>query len=87
LQFLWGNGVQGPNSSYVLELNAKGGEIKAKATGSATTWLIKTLLLQKLLSYGEEIWLWEKGEFSDSWSKLVLKVIFICQNKVFLTYR
>jgi hypothetical protein len=38
-----------------LELNAKGGEIKAKATGSATTWLIKTLLLQKLLSYGEEI--------------------------------
>jgi hypothetical protein len=57
-------------------LNAKGGEIKAKATGSATTcefqnfsvvsilvFFIKTLLFQKLLSYEGEIWLWEKGEF------------------------
>jgi hypothetical protein len=64
-----------PNSSPVLLLNAKGGEIKAKATGSANhlwisnilvldSWyLIKTLLLQKLFSYGGEIWLWEKGEF------------------------
>jgi hypothetical protein len=49
-------------------LNAKGGEIKAKATGSATTcefqnfsvvrilvFFIKTLLFQKLLSYEGEI--------------------------------
>jgi hypothetical protein len=49
-------------------LNAKGGEIKAKATGSVTTYeifknlsvsilgfFIQTLLLQKLLSCGGEI--------------------------------
>jgi hypothetical protein len=30
-------GLKGPNSSFVLVLNAKGGEIKAKATGSAAT--------------------------------------------------
>jgi hypothetical protein len=35
--FLWGNGVKRLNSSSVLVLDAKGGEIKAKATGSATT--------------------------------------------------
>jgi hypothetical protein len=30
-------GLKRPNSSSVLVLNTKGGEIKAKATGSATT--------------------------------------------------
>jgi hypothetical protein len=30
-------GFKRPNSSSVLMFNAKGGEIKAKATGSATT--------------------------------------------------
>jgi hypothetical protein len=30
-------GLERPNSSSVLVLNAKGGEIKAKAIGSATT--------------------------------------------------
>jgi hypothetical protein len=71
--FWWGNGVKGPNNYPILVLNAKGGEIKAKATGSANhLWiskmlvldsccLIKTLLLQKLFSYGGKIWLWEKG--------------------------
>jgi hypothetical protein len=56
-------------------LNAKGGEIKAKANGSATTCeilkrvelelfdLSKTLLLQNLVSCGENLWPWEKGEF------------------------
>jgi hypothetical protein len=55
-------------------LNAKGGEIKAKANGSATTcefWknrvrtfdLSKILLLQNLVSCGGEFWLWENGEF------------------------
>jgi hypothetical protein len=29
--------LKGPKSSSVLVLNARGGEIKAKATGSATT--------------------------------------------------
>jgi hypothetical protein len=37
LQFLWGNGVRRPDISSVLVLNAKGGEIKGKATGSTTT--------------------------------------------------
>jgi hypothetical protein len=55
-------------------LNAKGGEIKAKANGSATTWILKTIELELLIcpkySYckiwslvGENLWLWEKGEF------------------------
>jgi hypothetical protein len=30
-------GLKGPNSSSIFVLNAKGGEIKAKATRSATT--------------------------------------------------
>jgi hypothetical protein len=54
-------------------LNAKGGEIKAKENGSATTCaiskrvelelfdLFKTLLLQNLVSCGENLWSWEKG--------------------------
>jgi hypothetical protein len=69
LTFWWGNGVNGPNSSPVLVLNTKGEEIKAKATGSTNhlwisknlvldSWyLIKTLLMQKMFSYGGEIWL------------------------------
>jgi hypothetical protein len=36
--FWWGNGVKGAKNDPILVLNAKGGEIKAKATGSATTW-------------------------------------------------
>jgi hypothetical protein len=58
-----------------LVLNAKGGEIKAKATGSANHLRIlkivelefvislKILLLQNSVSYGGEFLLWEKGEF------------------------
>jgi hypothetical protein len=54
-------------------LNAKGGEIKAKATGSANHLRIfensrvricdlsKILLLKNLVSYGGEFLLWEKG--------------------------
>jgi hypothetical protein len=56
-------------------LNAKGGEIKAKANGSATTCVNfknsrarvcifpKMLLLQNSVSYGGDFLLWEKGEF------------------------
>jgi hypothetical protein len=75
LTFWWGNGVKGPKRSPVLVLNAKEGEIEAKANGSANhLWVskicrvrifvfdIKTLLLRKLFSYGGEFWLWEKGE-------------------------
>jgi hypothetical protein len=95
LTFLRGNGVKGQNSSPILVLNAKGGEIKAKATRSANhLWISKfqnfrvrilgvTLLLPKLFSYGGEIWLWEKGGVFGIWSKLFLKDLLICQNKCF----
>jgi hypothetical protein len=56
-----------------LVLNAKGGEIKDKANGTANHlwflkiieffYLSKILLLQNLVSCGGEFWLWEKGEF------------------------
>jgi hypothetical protein len=54
-------------------LNAKGGEIKAKENGSATTWEILKIVELELstcpkYSYckiwplvGENLWLWEKG--------------------------
>jgi hypothetical protein len=76
-------------------LMPKGGEIKAKKTGSANhLWiskmlvldsccLIKTLLLQKLFSYGGEIWLWEKGGVFGIWSNLLLRDLLISQNKCF----
>jgi hypothetical protein len=56
-------------------LNAKGGEIKAKANGSANhLWLLKreeleicfcqnTLIAKFGLLWGIIFWLWEKGEF------------------------
>jgi hypothetical protein len=59
----------------VLVVNAKGGEIKAKAKWISQLLvnfenrrvricvLSKILLLQNLVSYGGEFWLREKGEF------------------------
>jgi hypothetical protein len=49
-------------------LNAKGGEIKAKANGSTNHLrnfqnLLKTFLLQKLFSYGGKFDYGKKGEF------------------------
>jgi hypothetical protein len=78
-------------------LNAKGGEIKAKAIGSASTceffknlsvsilgFFIKTLLLQKLLSCWGEICLWEKGRgFVAFFIKTSIEKYFDLQNKVF----
>jgi hypothetical protein len=61
-------------------LNAKGGEIKAKANGSATTWeILKIVELELLIcpkySYckiwplvEENLWLWEKGGVFNTWS-------------------
>ena len=66
LTFWWGNGVKGPKRSPVLVLNAKGGEIKAKANGSANNlWisLIKILLLQNCSLMGENFRYGKKGEF------------------------
>jgi hypothetical protein len=75
LTFWRGNGVKGPKRSPVLVLHAKGGEIKAKANGSANhLWiskiveleslcLIKTLLLQNCSLMGEKFRYGKKGEF------------------------
>jgi hypothetical protein len=68
------NGVKRAKNDPVLLLNAKGGEIKAKANGSANhLWLlkieelefflVKILLLQKWSLMGENFLLREKGEF------------------------
>jgi hypothetical protein len=60
----WGSRAK---NDPVLVLNAKGGEIKAKANGSATTCEIlkilelELLICQNLVSCGENVWLWEKG--------------------------
>jgi hypothetical protein len=71
--FWWGNGVKRAKNNTVLVLNAKGGEIKAKANGSANhLWILKNnrvrtfdlskiLLVQNLVSRGGAFWLWEKG--------------------------
>jgi hypothetical protein len=83
-------------------LNAKGGEIKAKATGSANHLRIlsqplenfenirvricdlsKILLLQNLVSYGGEFWLWEKGEFLALENLFSWNISRIAQTSVF----
>jgi hypothetical protein len=73
--FLWGNGVKRANNDPILVLNAKGGEIKAKANGSANhLWILKTIELELLIcpkySYykiwslvGENFDYGKKGEF------------------------
>jgi hypothetical protein len=76
LTFWWGNGVKWPKRSLVLVLNAKGGEIKAKANGPANhLWiskiveleslcLIKTLLYCKIvLLWGRSFVMGKRGEF------------------------
>jgi hypothetical protein len=75
LTFWWGNGVKRAKSYLVLVLNAKGGEIKAKANGSANHLLNfknyrvrifvfdQNSLIANLFSYGGEFSLWENGEF------------------------
>jgi hypothetical protein len=93
LTFWWGNGVKRAKSYPVLVLNAKGGEIKAKANGSANH--LQTLKIVELefvfcpkSSYckiwslmGENFDYGKKGEFFGTWSKLLLKHLSICPNK------
>jgi hypothetical protein len=82
--FWWGNGVKGAKNDPVLVLNAKGGEIKAKANGSSNhLWFLKIIeleyliypkySLQNLVSCGGEFWLWEKGGVFGTWSILLLE--------------
>ena len=50
LTFWWVNEVKWPKRSPVLVLNAKGGEIKAKANGSANhLWILKIIELEFLI--------------------------------------
>jgi hypothetical protein len=93
LTFLWGNEVKGPKRSPALVLNAKGGEIKAKANGSANhlwnfknveleaLYLIKTLLLQNRSLMGEKFHYEKKGAFCGIWLNLLLKYLSIQPNK------
>jgi hypothetical protein len=77
-------------------LNAKRGEIKAKATGSTImceffeNFSVSILVFLSKPSLGKNYSLVEekfdygkRGEFHDSCSKLVLKSILVCQNKCF----
>jgi hypothetical protein len=72
--FWWGNGVGRAKNDPVLVLHAKGGEIKAKANGSANHLrilkivelefdFVKILKLQNLVSCGGEFLIMGKGEF------------------------
>jgi hypothetical protein len=84
------------NNDPVLVLNAKGGEIKAKANGSATTWeplenfensrvrtfvLTKYSYVQNLASCEENVGLWEKGGVYGSWSIFLMEYLSLCLNK------
>jgi hypothetical protein len=85
-------GLKGPNRSPVLLLNAKGGEIKAKATGSANHLWIQNysvrvfvfdqnpLIAKSGLLWGRNFIMGKEGVFGI-WSNLLLKHLFICQNK------
>jgi hypothetical protein len=91
--FWWGNGVKGAKNDPVLVLNAKGGEIKAKAKWIIQPLvnfennrvriydLLKILLLQNLVSCGGEFWLWEKGGVFGTWLILLLEYLSMCPNK------
>jgi hypothetical protein len=69
-------------------INAKGGEIKAKATASATTceffksFSVRILYCKNCSLMGENLIMGKEGVFGVQ-SKLVLKDILICQNKCF----
>jgi hypothetical protein len=69
MHFLWGNGVKRPNSSSILVLDAKGEEIKAKATGSATTYeffksfSVKILYCKNCSLMGEKFGHGKRGSF------------------------
>jgi hypothetical protein len=84
-------GLKGQNDP-VLVLNAKGGEIKAKANGSANhLWILKILELEFLIcpkySYckiwslvGENFDYGKRGSFG-TWSIFLLEYLSLCPNK------
>jgi hypothetical protein len=87
--------VKGPKRSPVLVLHAKGGEIKAKANGSANhLWISKNLrvrifvcdqnpLIAKIVLLWGEFWLWEKGEFVSFDQILSWKIAWFAKTSIF----
>ena len=85
----WGLGA---NNDPVLVLNAKGEKLRPKQmdqlqldnfeNSRVTTFdLSKYSYCRNLASYGENLWLWEKGEFLDLWSISLLEYLSLCLNK------
>jgi hypothetical protein len=93
LTFWWGNGVKRAKSYPDLVLNAKEGEIKAKANGSTNhLWISKIIELEFVFrrksSYckiwsimGENLDDGKKGGVFGTWSNLLMKYLSICPNK------
>jgi dihydroxyacid dehydratase/phosphogluconate dehydratase len=83
-------GLKGPNSSSVLVLNAKRGEIKAKATRSATTCVsfksfsVRILYCKTALLWGINLIMGKGGVFLCL-IKSSLQIYFDLPKQVFLT--
>jgi hypothetical protein len=87
--FWWGNEVKGATSFPVLVLNAKGREIKAKATGSANhLWILKRVELEFVFCTNDfycKIWSlmgenFDHGKRGSFWH-LINFTLTICPNK------
>jgi hypothetical protein len=86
-------GLKGAKNDPVLVLKAKGGEIKAKANGSANhLWILKIIELEFLIcpkySYckiwslvGENFDYDKKGGVFGTWSILLLGYLSFCTNE------
>jgi hypothetical protein len=90
-QFWWGNGVKGPIMIPFWCLMPKGEELRQKQMDQQPLEnfensrgrifdLFKILLLQNLVSYGENIWLWEKGGVFGTRSIFQLEYLSLCLN-------
>jgi hypothetical protein len=93
--FWWGNGVKGPKMISFWCLMPKGEKLRPKQMDQLPLVnlknnrvrifdLSKTLLLQNLVSYGGEFWLWEKGGVFGTWSTF-LGISLDLPNQVCLT--
>jgi hypothetical protein len=89
--FWWGNGVKGPIMIPFWCLMPKGEKLRPKKMDQLplenfensrvrTFDLSKILLLQNLVSCGENSWLWEKGGVFGTWSIFPLEYLSLCLN-------
>jgi hypothetical protein len=94
--FLWGNEVKGQIVLLFWCLMLKGEKLRPKQLDQLPlvyfskiysvrilVFFIKTLLLQKPLSCGGEIRLWEKGGVFGTWSNLVSQMFWFAKTSVF----